>query len=118
VTPPIDLVLLEGWMVGFEPASELSDERLRVSNAALVAYRAWTSCLDALVVFEMKDVEQVVQWRIETEQAARASGKPGLSDAEVEDYVRRFLPGYRTWRPSVPSVLELRVVLGPDRLPA
>jgi len=117
VTPPVDLVFLEGWMLGFEPVAQLRDERLTFSNQALAGYRRWTSRLDAFVVFEMKDVEQVVQWRIQAERATRASGKSSLSDAEVEDYVRRFLPAYQTWNAHLPGLPELRFTLDADRLP-
>lgn len=117
VEPPVDVVFLEGWMLGFAPVSVLADERLRSANEALTKYREWTRTLDACVVLELQDVTQVVQWRVEAERAMRASGRPGLSDAEVEDYVRRFLPAYRTWRAHIDGVPELRLTLGADRLP-
>jgi D-glycerate 3-kinase len=100
VTPirgQVDVVLLEGWMLGFQPIEHVVDERLRAPNEALRAYAAWNERLDVLISLRMKDSAQVVRWRIEAEQAMRASGKPGLTDAEVEDYVRRFLPAYETW---------------------
>lgn len=100
VTPirgQVDLVLLEGWMLGFQQVEHVADEQLRVPNEALRAYAWWNERLDVMMSLRMKQSSQVIRWRIEAEQAMRASGKPGLSDAEVEDYVRRFLPAYETW---------------------
>lgn len=110
-----DVVFLEGWMVGFQPVSSV-EPLLAPANAALASYRSWTELLDVLIRVEMKDVSQVVQWRIEAEQAMRASGKPALTDAEVEDYVRRFLPAYRTWSAQLP-VPTLEVTLDAARRP-
>ncbi len=104
-----DLVFLEGWMLGFQPVPFV-ERVLEPANAALMRYRAWTDLLDVLIRVEMKDVSQVIRWRIEAEQAMRASGKTGLTDAEVEDYVRRFLPAYQTWQAALPvPTLALRL---------
>lgn len=110
-----DVVFLEGWMLGFQPVASPPTE-LAFSNEALASYRVWTDQLDLLIHLEMKDVTQVVQWRIEAEQATRAAGKPGLSDAEAEDYVRRFLPMYRTWKVTLP-LPTFTLTLDAARLP-
>jgi D-glycerate 3-kinase len=105
VTTPVrgrvDVVLFEGWMLGFQPVPRVGDPYLAAPNERLAAYEAWHRQLDALLALRMKEPGQVVRWRIEAEQAMRANGKPGLSDAEVEDYVRRFLPAYATWAGTV-----------------
>ena len=103
----VDLVLLEGWMLGFKPVASVNDAALAVPNELLRAYDAWNSLLDVFIALRMKSVDQVVRWRIEAEQAMRASGRPGLSDAEVEDYVRRFLPAYELWRADAALTLTL-----------
>ncbi|MDP3236232.1 MAG: hypothetical protein Q8N26_25810 [Myxococcales bacterium] len=120
VTPirgQVDVVLLEGWMLGFQPVEHVVDEPLRVPNDALRAYAAWTERLDVLISLRMKSASQVVQWRIEAEQAMRASGKPGLTDAEVEDYVRRFLPAYETWSGTLAKEPSLTLTLDSQRVP-
>ncbi|MDP3500871.1 MAG: hypothetical protein Q8S33_11080 [Myxococcales bacterium] len=120
VTPirgQVDVVLLEGWMLGFQPVEHVVDEPLRVPNDALRAYAAWTERLDVLISLRMKSASQVVQWRIEAEQAMRASGKPGLTDAEVEDYVRRFLPAYKTWSGTLAKEPSLTLTLDSQRMP-
>ena len=109
----VDLVLLEGWMLGFKPVAVVEDAALAVPNELLRTYDVWNSLLDVFIALRMQRVEQVVRWRIEAEQAMRASGKSGLSDAEVEDYVRRFLPAYELWRADA----ELSVTLDAQRRP-
>lgn len=104
VTPirgSVDLVLLEGWMLGFQPVPQVPEPSLHLPNEALREYGRWTKLLDVMIHLRMASPDQVVAWRMEAEAAMRASGKPGLSDAEVEDYVRRFLPAYELWSPTV-----------------
>lgn len=97
----LDVVFFEGWLLGFRPVPTVADARLAEPNARLRDYEAWHRQLDVLVALGMRDPTQVVAWRIEAEARLRASGQPGLTDAEAEDYVRRFLPAYETWGPTV-----------------
>jgi D-glycerate 3-kinase len=97
----VDLVLLEGWLLGFAPLEHVGDPHLVEPNEALRAYDAWHQHLDALLVLEMADDRQVISWRVEAEQAMRASGRPGLSDEAITDYVSRFLPAYRAFGPTL-----------------
>lgn len=125
VTTPLDAVLLEGWMLAFRPVAERdAPEAMRAVNRLLAGYERWRRRLDALIVLAVEDgdLEQIVAWRVDAERARRASGAPGLSDAEAEDYVRRFLPAYRLWTPGLDadpgmSGPVLSLVLGPDRRP-
>jgi D-glycerate 3-kinase len=99
VTQPLDIVFVEGWMLGFEPVadSKITDEPLKIANAKLPDYRMWYALIDAWVVLRAVDPAYVLEWRVEAEEKMKASGKPGLSRADIEDYIRRFLPAYRTW---------------------
>ena len=99
VEAPLDVVVVEGWMLGFTPVdpSTLEDQQLREPNQALAAYHAWYDLIDRWVVFRADDPTCVIDWRVEAEERMKASGKPGLSRADIEDYIRRFLPAYRTW---------------------
>jgi D-glycerate 3-kinase len=118
VTGPIDLVIVEGWMFGFEPVpdSQLPDPRLAVPNHALAGYDRWYQHLDAFIVLRPLDWNYVVKWRVEAEENMKAQGKPGLSRADIEDYVRRFLPAYATWagRPPARVAPDRRFVLEID----
>jgi len=90
---------VEGWMLGFAPvdASALPDPRLAPANEALADYTRWTDQADVWVVLRAQDPEYVLTWRVEAEEAMKASGKPGLSREAITDYIGRFLPAYRTY---------------------
>lgn len=96
---PLDLVFVEGWMLGFEPVADsaIADRHLQVVNSRLPDYQRWYREIDAWVILRALDPEYVLAWRVEAEEKMKASGKPGLSRADIEDYIRRFLPAYRTW---------------------
>jgi len=118
-----DLVFVDGWMLGFEPVAEtrLPDPLLIPVNRALVSYAAWRERLDALVVLRAKDLNFIVDWRIQAEEAAKAQGRIGLSREAIEDYIRRFLPVYETYGAVVPRRFAdrtLDIVLDEERRPA
>ena len=110
VSGPLDIVFVEGWMLGFSPVPEaaLSDQLLVPPNRALAAYDRWHRLLDAFVVLRATDPRFVLRWRVEAEEAMRASGRPALDRAAIEDYIRRFLPAYATYGGAPPH-------LAPDR---
>lgn len=119
VKMPIDLVFVEGWMFGFTPVPDasLTDPHLVEPNRALAAYARWYRHIDAWVVLRALDPNYVLTWRVEAEERMKASGKPGLSRADIEDYIRRFIPAYQTWGGAPASVpperkMEIRVNLG------
>ncbi|KAJ2772028.1 hypothetical protein IWQ56_001552 [Coemansia nantahalensis] len=148
--PPVDVVLFEGWCLGFREldAAELgrflggvrgsdsplfkhsrgfSDAELAEVNANLGAYeRALYPLIDAWVWLRVTDVDLVFRWRKEQEDALAASGRPSLSDAQLEDFVARFMPGYEMALPKLdargfvssgrlPGPATLRLHLDPDR---
>ncbi|MFO0629788.1 MAG: hypothetical protein U0325_29705 [Polyangiales bacterium] len=123
VEAPFDVVVFEGWMLGFTPSPRLDRvPHLGAVNGLLRAYDAWTARLDGLLHLDVDDLERVVRWRVESEQRRRAAEGRGLSDAGAEAYIRRFLPLYRAYLPGLRADgLEgrptLRVALGADRLP-
>ncbi|KAI8824374.1 P-loop containing nucleoside triphosphate hydrolase protein [Fimicolochytrium jonesii] len=141
VSPPFDVVLLEGWCVGFECMEEgASLEPLRLDpfidppiatllphvtkypsahiqllNEYLRKYHALWKWLDVLVHICASDINDVYLWRKQQEEALRKSathGRGGLSDSEVEDFVDRFMPGYLIGLRS----LQLSVDLGNRKL--
>lgn len=123
VQGPFDVVLFEGWMLGFAPIEGAVEDRdLAVVNEKLRAYDAWNARLDALLHLDVDELESVVRWRVESEQRRRAIEGTGLGDEGARAYVTRFLPLYRAYLPGLrasPPVRgpTLRVTLGPDRLP-
>ena len=105
IAGPIDLVIVEGWMLGCEPVPDerLTDARLAFPNRALADYDRWHRLLDAFVVLRAADPLFVLRWRVEAEENMKAAGKPGLSREAIEDYVRRFLPAYAIWAGRAPA---------------
>ncbi|MCC6622412.1 MAG: kinase [Deltaproteobacteria bacterium] len=126
VVTPLDVVLLEGWMLAFTavPDATVPEPDLAVPNRRLDDYAPWRARLDALIVLAVADgdLAHVVRWRVDAERQRRAAGAPGLSDEEARDYVERFLPGYRLWDPALAARAPiagpvLRIDVGPDRRP-
>lgn len=114
---PLDLLVIEGWMLGFQPVSPPpSDPRLRAPNAALADYAAWLTGVQAFVHLSATSPDHIVAWRVDAERARRNSGAPALSDAEARDYIERFLPAYALWGVA-PDGPVLRVTLDASRRP-
>ncbi len=126
VTEPLDLVIFEGWMLGFAPVATPPPE-LRHANEALARYQAWNDRLDAMILQRASTLEDIVHWRVDAERARRERGDPALSEQDARDYIERFLPAYATWTPplwsdgvrSKGNVIPVCVAqtLGRDRLP-
>lgn len=128
VRGPLDVVLFEGWMLGFtavgaERASAVSPSLVEVDRH-LAAYReAWDSRVDAWVVVQVGSPEWVFEWRLQAEHRMRATGKAGMTDQEVRDFCERFQPAYRLYLPGLyekgPTTASsgklLRLRIGQDR---
>ena len=110
-----DLVVLEGWMLGFAPGGLQASlvPGLEVIDTKLPGYEAWIRLLDVMIWLRAEDPTYVLRWRTEAEDAARAEGRPALSPAEIDDYVRRFLPAYERYAVKA----DLALTLDADRLP-
>ncbi len=120
----VDLVFVEGWMLGFTPVEQkqLPNEHFREINQLLDGYSAWHRQLDGFLQLAPENFRYVIDWRIEAEQRMRAEGREGMSDAEIRAYVEKFLPAYDTSLPQLeknPPVIRnrQRIVIGKDRLP-
>jgi D-glycerate 3-kinase len=104
VSGPVDVLVVEGWMLGFTPVDAdddalAADPALRAPNEHLDAYRAWNERLDVFVHMHTRSPDTIVRWRVDSERARRQRGEPTLSDEEARDYIERFLPAYRLWVP-------------------
>ena len=106
VRGPVDVVLLDGWSLGFqavEPgAAEAVHPGLGKINELLPQYNEmWDALCDAWIVFQVDDPHCVFDWRLQAEQRMRAAGRPGLSNAEIADFVGRFMPAYEAYLPKL-----------------
>jgi D-glycerate 3-kinase len=120
VEAPLDVVLVEGWMLGFRALPrDRCPPSLRASNEYLPEYERWHARLDAFVHLVAGDPAWIVDYRVDAERARRAAGQPALSDDEARDYIERFLPAYEAYVPPLvaapPCARWLRATIGPDR---
>jgi D-glycerate 3-kinase len=99
----VDIVLFEGWFVGARPIPVMEfdsapdpivteDDRAfaRDMNTNLRSYLPLWERLDSLIVLRPVDYRLSKTWRKQAEQAMRATGKAGMSDAEIEAFVEYF----------------------------
>lgn len=126
---PIDVLVVEGWMLGFtrvdaDDAQLVAEPNLRAPNEYLAGYRAWHERLDAFVHMHVASLETIVRWRVDSESARRRRGETTLSDEEARDYIERFLPAYRLWgsrlvaHPPCREVMTLELADDRSRRPA
>ncbi|KAH8115343.1 P-loop containing nucleoside triphosphate hydrolase protein [Phellopilus nigrolimitatus] len=120
VRAPLDIVLFEGWCVGFCPVSEDEIDRRRVQhipdidgtldlravrredvlaiNASLWEYVQWWDFFDAFVQVKPPDempYSLIYKWRLQQEHNMKAqNGGKGMADAQVKTFVDRYIPGY------------------------
>ncbi|KAJ3480809.1 hypothetical protein NLI96_g8098 [Meripilus lineatus] len=118
---PIDIVILEGWCLGFQPISA-SEIDLRWSqpvdglgpgffesrgfrkedivdvNERLKEYQHWWQFFDTFIQIkpeEMYPYVHIYKWRLEQEHAMKATnGGRGMTDEQVESFIDRYIPGY------------------------
>lgn len=99
----VDIVLFEGWFVGVQPidpesftnapAPIITDEDrvfARDMNDQLRNYRPLWQHLDSLIVLYPTDYRCSLEWRKQAEKQMIATGKPGMTDAEIEKFVKYF----------------------------
>lgn len=106
-----DVVLFEGWFVGVRPVdpqvfatapapiqTDADREFAREVNRRLQDYLPLWDQLDRLLVLYPSDYRFSQQWRRQAEQHMIASGKSGMSDAEIAEFVEYF------WRALHPAL--------------
>lgn len=137
--PPVQVIILEGWCVGFRSLSPAALQEkyqgesltlkhhplphLEFVNEALKGYDAITDLFDAFVHIDAEDLSYVYKWRQEQEAALRAERGTGMSDEQVVEFVDGYFPAYELYCEGVRrGVLkggregrQLRLVVGRDR---
>jgi D-glycerate 3-kinase len=136
-SPPIRVVILEGWCVGFRslPASTISQklagesltlkyhrlEHLLFVNERLREYDVLTDEFHAFIHIDAEDTRFVYAWREEQEAALRRERGTGMSEEEVRRFVDGYFPAYELFVDGVrKGVLkgkgkQLRLVVGRGR---
>ncbi|KAI9092912.1 P-loop containing nucleoside triphosphate hydrolase protein [Phlyctochytrium arcticum] len=130
VKPTLDIVLIDGWCLGFTvPSAHIVDEIFspnyvpnpmletacrqlkKVGRPAidqvlenLRLHQAATSRIDKIVQILPKDISFVYQWRLQQEHSMKAkNGGKGMSDKEISAFVDRFMPLYAVCLPQMIS---------------
>lgn len=105
---PLQVVLFEGWMLGFEPVDatvyQPIDPQLEVVNNNLSAYHnAWYRYIDSWIIIKVSHLDSVYKWRLQAEIGMRSTGRPGMTDEQVKDFVSRYMPAYKAYLPALYS---------------
>ncbi|KAI4232803.1 MAG: hypothetical protein L6R40_007295 [Gallowayella cf. fulva] len=120
---PVELVVLEGWCLGFRALDDahvtacwthaanrcaqgsgywgrLGHNRLEdvhFINRALRAYDVLTDQLDALIHLDAEDPRYAYGWRLEQEAQLRKDKGSGMTDEEVMNFVNGYYPSYELY---------------------
>lgn len=139
--PPVDVVILEGWSVGFRPIAATEVEarwkapsrtlqkhqlqHLLHVNEKLAEYNALTDLFDVFIHIDSEDTEYVYAWRAEQEEHLRESkGDPsaGMTPEQVVRFVDGYYPAYELFTDGMRAGLfagrsgcQLRMIVGRDR---
>lgn len=107
VDVPVDIFLLEGWFLGFNPILDHSDEHpllqgdMKEINAKLFMYAdlIWNNPeINSLgIVFGTDEIKNVYAWRKEQEHETILKNGSGLTDLQVEKFVDRYMPCYEVY---------------------
>ncbi|WVQ77507.1 hypothetical protein IAR50_007193 [Cryptococcus sp. DSM 104548] len=129
VRAPVDMVIFEGWMNGFEA---LTDQELRDRYAAAAAisfsspksasstiamypqatlgdinkslreYEDIWRTLDCFVQIRPLDMSYVWAWRLQQEHSMKAdNGGVGMTDEEVRQFIDRYMPSYELFQDGI-----------------
>jgi D-glycerate 3-kinase len=122
--PPFDIVIFEGWMLGFTPVIETENLSLamRDINQRLKNYENLWSFLDAFILLEAEKLAYIVDWRCEAEEKLRLSRKMGMSLEETRKFTENFIQAYELYYPELKKRRpcqnhEIHLMIGKDRLP-
>lgn len=135
VKPPYDVVLFEGWMVGFDALSEHQIEQayqmsrknaghltkyniddVKFINSRLKLYQdhIWSQ-FDVFVHLSAINISYIYKWRLEQEHALVAKKGKGMSDDQVKQFVDGYMPAYELYSLQLNNRPGLHLKLDEDR---
>ncbi|PTB45715.1 uncharacterized protein TrAFT101_001149 [Trichoderma asperellum] len=138
---PLQVIILEGWCVGFRPISPSAIsakhaapsrtlrqhrlEHLLAINEKLKEYDQVTDMFGAFLHIDSENIEYVYDWRQEQEEHLRlARGDPnaGMTKEQVVKFVDAYYPAYELYSEGLRNGLlpdspgaQLRMIVGRDR---
>lgn len=128
----VDIVLFEGWFVGVRPIAPAAFDTApppidtaadrqfaRDMNVQLQNYLPLWQRLDKLILLYPRNYQHSLEWRRQAEHQMIASDKSGMTDAEIEEFVKYF---WRSLHPDLfikpltnyPSYVDLVIEINPD----
>lgn len=125
-----DILIFEGWCVGARPLldepgipinplerDEDADGVWRRAVAAALAgdYQRLFDRIDLLVLLAAPGFEVVLDWRIEQEEDARASGRGAMSDAEIARFIQHYERLTRHILATMPDYADITIRLDAGR---
>lgn len=121
---PPDLIILEGWFVGFESFDSNSqvldkwqevrgklsynDEQITQLNNYLKDYQQVWSKLTNLFAIR-GDLQNIYTWRAKQEHALIAQSGSGMSDEQIISFVDRYMPAYLLFNNRMKSDKEVTI---------
>ncbi|KAF3919461.1 hypothetical protein ABW21_db0204345 [Orbilia brochopaga] len=145
VKGPVDVVIFEGWCVGFRAIADKeveakwkSSKEIGVGvigrhgledllwiNEQLRGYDVLTNQFDAFVHLDAQALEYVYNWRLEQEHAMIKLKGTGMTDEQVVNFINGYIPGYELYldhmregvvrKDGDGSKRNLRIVMGKHR---
>ncbi|APA05505.1 hypothetical protein SS1G_09946 [Sclerotinia sclerotiorum 1980 UF-70] len=116
---PIQIIIFEGWCVGFRslPPTTISEKHqqslslpanskiyttlrdhplssLHFINQKLQAYDTLTNTFNIFIHLDAQDTQYVYEWRQEQEEALRRKKGSGMTDEQVKEFVDAYYPAY------------------------
>ncbi|MGQ4650513.1 glycerate kinase [Lyngbya aestuarii] len=129
----VDIVLFEGWFVGVRPIDPAVFDSstpvplktptdlafARDMNDQLKSYLPLWERLDKLIILYPTDYRLSLLWRRQAEQQMRATGKSGMADSQVAEFVNYFWQAlhpelFITPMTQDPSLVDLVIAINPD----
>jgi len=142
-TPRIEVIIFEGWCVGFRPRDpadikQMHDESvfhadvsrlyrhrledLLFVNDQLAHYNWVTDRLSLFIHIDAQELKYVYKWRQEQEEALHLEKGTGMTEQQVKDFVDGYIPGYELYLDPLRKGFHvgkkgchLRLVVGSDR---
>ena len=136
IVSDIDIVLFEGWFVGTRPIApelfvaapspietEADRQFARDMNQGLSAYLPLWNLLDRLILLYPQDFRLCQRWRRQAEKAMKATGRAGMSNQAIGEFVEYF---WKALHPQLfidplltnPELVDLVIEIRPDHTPA
>ncbi|ORX65388.1 P-loop containing nucleoside triphosphate hydrolase protein [Anaeromyces robustus] len=120
VSPPYDIIIYEGWMIGFKSLNDNVIEELLPNTKYAKKYplehilkinanlrkieKLWYPFIDVFIHIYNNELENVYNWRLEQEEELRKRKNDphaGLTKEQVFDFVDRYMPSYELYLPEL-----------------